>query len=114
MTKKGFERIVAWRYEGHTAVGVLYKSEDFISVAVGYFMDSNIKECDLWFMDSINKDEGTGIRPATDLEIERLVNALDGWKIPYKYDKKTKTIRNYDVYPTWWMKFKQWIKELLI
>ena len=111
--KKGFNEIVAWQYDGRTAIGVLFESDDFISVAVNYFMDSNIREGDLWYADSIYKDEDTEIRLATDAEIQTLVKALDEHKVPYTYDRKTRTIRNYDVYPTVWMKIKKWFGRVL-
>lgn len=109
--KKGFEKIVAWQYDGRTAIGVLHEAYETISVAVNYRMDSNIKEGDLWYMDSIYKDEGTEIRLATDKEIQTLINALDDWKELYKYDAKTRTIRIYSVYPTLWMRIKTWFKQ---
>lgn len=111
--KKGFKEVVAWQYDGRTAIGVLFESDDFISVAVNYFMDSNIREGDLWYADSIYKDEDTEIRLATDAEIQTLVKALDEHKVPYTYDRKTRTIRNYDVYPTVWMKIKKWFGRVL-
>lgn len=111
MIKKGFEKIVAWQYDGRTAIGVLYDWNDYVSVAVNYRMDSHIEEGDLWFMDDIHKDEGSEVRLATDSEIQRLLLALDNWGLSYKYDKKTKTLRYYDVYPTAWSKIKEWFKE---
>lgn len=114
--KKGFKEVVAWKFDKHTAIGVLYDDyfEHFISVAVNYFMDSNIREGDLWYADNIYKDENTEIRLATDAEIQTLIKALDEHKIPYTYDRKTRTIRNYDVYPTVWMKIKKWFGRVLM
>lgn len=109
--KKGFNEIVAWQYDGCTAIGVLYDWDEYISVAVNYRMDSNIREGDIWWMDDIHKDEGTEIRPATPAEVQTLINALDYWDVSYKYDKKTKTIRIYDVYPSLWMEVKKWFKK---
>lgn len=109
--KKGFNEIVAWQYDGRTAIGVLFESDDFISVAVNYFMDSNIREGDLWYADNIYKDENTEIRLATDAEIQTLIKALNEHKIPYAHDRETRTIRNYDVYPTVWMSIKNWFKQ---
>lgn len=111
--KKGFEKIVAWQYDGRTAVGVLYGSYNYVSVAVNYFMDSNIREGDLWFMDDIHKDDNTELRLATEEEIQTLINALHDWDIPHKYDKATMTLRNYDAYPTVFMKVMQWIEDKL-
>lgn len=82
--KKGFEKIVAWQYDGCTAVGVLYGYK-FVSVAVNYRMDSNIEDGDLWFMDNIYTDKGFEIREATDSEIQKLLAALDDCGISYKY-----------------------------
>lgn len=111
--KKGFKEIVAWQYDGRTAIGVLYDWDDYVSVAVNYFMDSNINEGDLWYMDSIYKDEGTEVRQATEVEVRTLIKALDEHKLHYAYDAKTNTIRYYDVYPTMWMKIKDWFKRKL-
>lgn len=110
--KRGFKEIVAWQYEGHTAIGVLYDDycEHYISIAVNYYMDSNIREGDLWYADSIYKDEDTEIRLATKDEIQTLISALDNHRIPYKYDEDTMTIRCYDFYPTIWMKIKKFFK----
>lgn len=96
--KKRFNEIVAWQYDGRTAIGVLFESVDFISVAVNYFMDSNIEEGGLWYADSIYKDEGTVVRPATDEEIQILIKALDAHKFVYEYDEETKTIFDVDMY----------------
>lgn len=96
--KKGFEKIVAWQFDGMTAIGVLFDSDDFISVAVNYKMDSQIEEGDLWYSDSIYKDEGTMVRPATDAEIKTLCKALDDHHVAYMYDEKTKTILDYKAY----------------
>lgn len=92
--KKGFKEIVAWQFDGRTAVGVLNNdyTDNYVSVAVNYFMDSNIEEGDLWYADDIHTDEGTSVRPATDEEIQTLISALDKRNVPYEYDKKTKTI----------------------
>lgn len=111
--KKGFKEIVAWQYDGRTAIGVLYDWDDYVSVAVNYFMDSNIREGDLWYADSIYKDDGTEIRIATDVEIQTLIKALNEHRVPYAYDRETRTIRNYDVYPTVWMKIKKWFGRVL-
>lgn len=96
--KKGFEKIVAWQFDGMTAIGVLFDSDDYISVAVNYKMDSQIKEGDLWYSDVIYKDEGTMVRPATDAEIKTLCKALDDHHVAYMYDEKTKTILDYKAY----------------
>ena len=96
--KKGFEKIVAWQFDGTTAIGVLFNSDDFISVAVNYKMDSQIEEGDLWYSDAIYKDEGTMVRPATDAEIKTLCKALDDHHVAYMYDEKTKTILDYKAY----------------
>lgn len=96
--KKGFEKIVAWQFDGMTAIGVLFDSDDFISVAVNYKMDSQIEEGDLWYSDAIYKDEGTKVRPATDAEIKTLCKALDDHHVAYMYDEKTKTILDYKAY----------------
>ena len=111
--KKGFKEVVAWQYDGRTAIGVLYDDycEHFVSVAVNYFMDSNIREGDLWYADSIYKDDDTEIRLATDAEIQTLIKALNEHHVPYAYDRETRTIRNYDVYPTVWMSVKDWFKR---
>lgn len=110
--KKGFEEIVAWQYDGWTAIGVLYGSNDYISVAVNYRMDSNIRKGDIWWVDGIYKDEGTEVRFANAEEVKQLIDSLDIRGIKYKFDRKTWTIRIYDVYPTKWMRFKNWIKGL--
>ena len=96
--KKGFEKIVAWQFDGMTAIGVLFDSDDFISVAVNYKMDSQIEEGDLWYSDAIYKDEGTMVRPATDAEIKTLCKALDDHHVAYMYDENTKTILYYKAY----------------
>ena len=111
--KKGFEKIVAWQYNECTAIGVLYEFDSYISVAVNYRMDSNMREYDLWFSDDIHVDKGTKLRYASDREIQMLINALEAHNVPYKYDKRTRTIRNYSVYPTCWMRIKKWFGGLL-
>lgn len=95
---KGFEKIVAWQYNGWTAIGVLFESDDFISVALNYKMDIQIKKGDIWYSDSICTDEGTSVRPASDEEIKMLCKALDDHHVPYEYDEETKTILNYQAY----------------
>lgn len=111
--KKGFKKVVAWQYNECTAIGVLYEFHNYISVAVNYRMDSNIEEGDLWLCDEIHTDDGAKIRYATDEEIQTLINALNVKNVPYNYDERTKTIRNYDVYPTVWMKIKKWFGRVL-
>ena len=96
--KKGFEKIVAWQYDGWTAIGVLFDSDEYVSVALNYKMDSNIQEGDLWYSDSIHTDEGTEVRPATDDEIKKLCKALDNHHVAYMYDEETKTILDYRAY----------------
>lgn len=97
---KGFEKIVAWQFDGRTAVGVLHTDycDNFISVAVNYFMDSNMQEGWLWYADAIYTDEGTTVRPATDEEIQILIKALDEHNVSYEYDKETKTIFHKEFY----------------
>ena len=113
--KKGFEEVVAWQYDGRTAIGILYSefSNHYVSVAVNYFMDSSIRAGDLWIMDDIHKDDDTEIRLARNEEIQELIKALEYWNIPYEYDKDTRTIRNFNAYPTRWMRFMKWIKKIL-
>ena len=96
--KKGFEKIVAWQYDGWTAIGVLFDSDNFVSVALDYKMDSRIEKGDLWYSDSIYKDEGTEVRPATDEEIKKLCKALDDHHVDYMYDEESKTILDYKAY----------------
>jgi hypothetical protein len=92
--KKNFNKIVAWQFDGRTAVGVLNEdyTNNYVSVAVNYFMDSNMQEGWLWYADDIFTDEGTTIRPATDEEIQTLIKALDEHNVKYEYDAETKTI----------------------
>ena len=96
--KKGFEKIVAWQYEGVTAIGVLQDSDNFVSVALNYMADSQMKEGDLWYADTIYTDEGTSVRSATDEEIKKLLKALDAHHVAYEYDQETKRILDYKAY----------------
>lgn len=98
--EKNFEKIVAWQYDGRTAIGVLNSDccDNYVSVAVNYFMDSNMQEGWLWFADNIHTDEGTAVRPATDEEIQILIKALEKHNVKYEYDAKTKTIFDKEFY----------------
>lgn len=98
--EKKFNKIVAWQFDGRTAIGVLNDdyTDNFVSVAVNYFMDSNMQEGWLWYADDIHTDEGTAVRPATDEEIQTLIKALDEHNVPYEYDKETKTIFHKEFY----------------
>lgn len=111
--KKGFKEIVAWQYDGRTAIGVLCDDycNHYISVAVNYFMDSNIQEGDLWYMDDIHKDDDGEIRLANNDEISTLINALNKHGVQYKYDKEERTIRIYFAYPTIRMKVIRWLND---
>ena len=111
--KKGFKEIVAWQFDGRTAIGVLYDDfcEHYISVAVNYFMDSNIQEGDLLYMDDIHKDEDTEVRLANRDEIKTLIKALDKYGVKYKYNEEEQTIRLYFAYPTIGMKITQWFND---
>lgn len=92
--KKEFKKIVSWQFDGRTAIGVLNDdyTDNYVSVAVNYFMDSNMQEGWLWYADDIHTDKGTTVRPATDEEIQTLIKALDKHNHSYEYDKETKTI----------------------
>lgn len=98
--EKKFNKIVAWQFDGCTAIGVLNNdyTDNFVSVAVNYFMDSNMQEGWLWYADDIHTDEGTAVRPATDEEIQTLIKALDEHNVSYEYDKETKTIFHKEFY----------------
>lgn len=97
-------QIVSWRFRGMRAVGV-YLEDNCISVAVNYLMDRNVKEGDLWHFEEIHKHGG--IRLANEEEIITLISALNKNKHPYKYNYKDKTIRDYNAFPTAWMRFKE-------
>lgn len=75
--------IIAWTYNGHRAVGVVESSSKEctrISVAVDYFVDSNVRDGDLWHSDTVYCDAmgEPSIAPsiATKAEITKLVFGL--------------------------------------
>lgn len=75
--------IIAWTYNGHRAVGVVESSSKEctrISVAVDYFMDSNVRDGDLWHSDTVYCDAmgEPSIAPsiATKAEMTKLIFAL--------------------------------------
>lgn len=97
-------KIVSWRYRNSIATGVIFDT-NYISVAVNYRMDRNVRKGDLWYFDDIHK-QGS-LRLATEEEIANLITALDKHKHPYKYNRKLKTIRDYNAFPTLWMRLKE-------
>lgn len=71
--------IIAWTYNGHRAVGVVESSSKEctrISVAVDYFMDSNVRDGDLWHSDTVYCDAMGEPSIATKAEITKLVFGL--------------------------------------
>lgn len=67
--------VVTWQYDGMQAIGIV-DGYSYISVALNYKMDSNIKEGDLWYYDDIYTDEGSDVRLATMSERFALIMAL--------------------------------------
>lgn len=71
--------IIAWTYNGHRAVGVVEsssKERTQISVAVDYFMDSNVREGELWYADVVYFDTKGEPTLATKAEMTKLIFAL--------------------------------------
>lgn len=71
--------IIAWTYNGHRAVGVVESSSKEctqISVAVDYFMDSNVREGELWYADTVYFDKQGEPSLATKAEMNKLIFAL--------------------------------------
>lgn len=67
--------VVTWQYDGMQAIGIV-DGYSYVSVALNYKMDSNIKEGDLWYYDDIYTDEGSNVRLATMSERLALIMAL--------------------------------------
>lgn len=71
--------IIAWTYNGHRAVGVVESSSKEctrISVAVDYFMDSNVRDGELWYADTVYFDPQGEPSLATKAEMTKLIFAL--------------------------------------